>query len=69
MSPTARARCRVPAWVPDALASEYAGTVLREGEEAAARWCRRLKREMEGSPNAQPSRRPAGGSANPRAGA
>ena len=40
------ARVEVPAWVPDGLAPEYREIAVADGEEAAARHCRRLKREM-----------------------
>ena len=36
----------VPAWVPAALVSTYVGEAEREGEEAAASMCRRLKRAI-----------------------
>jgi hypothetical protein len=41
------ARVKVPAWVPDDLAPEYRELAVADGEEVAARHCRRLKREMD----------------------
>ncbi len=58
MGPLGRARSLIPAWVPAGLESEYRAIALRDGEEDAARWARRMKREMEGTPGAPPSRRP-----------